>query len=213
MRIPNSRLQMVALLTFLITLGLSMVAGPCYPDDYDVPKTPYNPPYVTNVPPPTIPPTKRPADDTPTPEPTQNLPEASKDSESADEPESVVPLKPPIEDPSDTSNAPHKVNPPETAVPTGTPTDTETVAPIADLTPRDSRQMLSFEPLALGASDFEFDTPTVEEVLEHGLFESAGSPVHIAVRAIPETGSVRCEWQSIARTLEQREKLLRFPPR
>ena len=72
MNIPRARIRSALLLMFLMTLGLSMTAGPCYPDDYDVPKTPYNPPHVTVVPPPTIPPTERPADDTPTtPDPTE----------------------------------------------------------------------------------------------------------------------------------------------
>ena len=121
---------------------------------------------------------------TPTPEPAQNLPEAS--------------------------NEPETVDDPETTVSTGTPSDTETVAPIADLTPRDNRQMLSFAPLDVGASDFASDTPTVEELLEKGWYADGASPVHVAIKGTPEADSIRCQWHGVARTLIQREEQIRF---
>ena len=215
---------MMALLISLVVLGFSMVA--CYQDDSGDATAPYREAYTptqakstppsailptqspNNAPAPilTLSPTKRPTNTppaTPIPqaaEPPTNTPNKP---HTINEPDRQPPPKAPIDNPSDTSNEP------ETATFAKTPAATHSPTPVADLTPR-SDHMLSFAPLTPAASDFVFETPTVEEILEHGLFESAGSPVHIAVRAIPETGSVRCEWQNIARTLDQREKLLRF---
>ena len=51
---------------------------------------------------------------------------------------------------------------------------------------------------------------TVEEVLEAGLRLAGASPVHIALRGMASASSVRCDWRGIARTLEQRERAIRF---
>ena len=54
------------------------------------------------------------------------------------------------------------------------------------------------------------DAPTVEEILEMGLYQSGASPVHIAFRGAPLRDSVRCDWRGVARTAQQREESARF---
>ena len=95
-------------------------------------------------------------------------------------------------------------------VPTGALEAAGIAAPVADLTPREVGGGYLFASSVPGASDFQSITPTVEELLELGWFGSGASPTHIALRGIPETGSIRCEWAGIARTLAQREQRLRF---
>ena len=51
---------------------------------------------------------------------------------------------------------------------------------------------------------------SVEEVLEKGLELAEVSPVHLVLRGSIEEHSVRCDWRGIARTLEQRERAIRF---
>ncbi len=186
MRLPTSRIRAASLLIFLMAVGLSMVAGPCYPDDAGtvVPQT--LPPYVTNTPPPTIPPTATTVPNpTPTPVPTEGPSAAVEETEAPGEHEGEVSAAEAM-------------------------AAAETVAPIVERTPRDVSGSLFFSPLAGGASDFRAESPTVEELLELGWFKSGASPVHIALRAAPETHSVRCEWHGIARTPAQRGKQLRF---
>ncbi len=186
MRLQTSRIRAASLLIFLMAVGLSMVAGPCYPDDAGtvVPQT--LPPYVTNTPPPTIPPTATTVPNpTPTPVPTEGPSAAVEETEAPGEHEGEVSAAEAM-------------------------AAAETVAPIVERTPRDVSGSLFFSPLAGGASDFRAESPTVEELLELGWFKSGASPVHIALRAAPETHSVRCEWHGIARTPAQRGKQLRF---
>ncbi len=68
--------------------------------------------------------------------------------------------------------------------------------------------------LSVSSGSVGFDTaieiPTVEEVLETGFLTSGQSPVHIAVRAAIQGGTVRCDWHGIARTAERREEAIRF---
>ena len=42
------------------------------------------------------------------------------------------------------------------------------------------------------------------------MFGEGVSPVHIAFRGTPNADSIRCEWHGVARTLTQREEVLRF---
>ena len=86
---------------------------------------------------------------------------------------------------------------------------TEAVA--VDTSPRDVSKTLLFTPQPGGVGfDIGYEPETVEELLEKGMFAAEASPTHIALRGIPEAGSVRCEWQGIARTLHQREEAIRF---
>ena len=52
--------------------------------------------------------------------------------------------------------------------------------------------------------------PTVEEMLEDGLYGAGASPVHLAIRGTPAANSVRCAWRGMARTLDQRADAIRF---
>ena len=52
--------------------------------------------------------------------------------------------------------------------------------------------------------------PTVEELLEKGLYLAEASPVHLAIRGTASVDTVRCEWRGIARTTSQRENAIRF---
>ena len=56
----------------------------------------------------------------------------------------------------------------------------------------------------------ERDSPTVEELLQHGLYIAGVSPTHLAIRGTPAASSVRCVWRGIARTAQQREDAIRF---
>ena len=51
---------------------------------------------------------------------------------------------------------------------------------------------------------------TVEETLELGLYSASATPVHLAVKANGSQESVRCEWRGVARTLEQRDRAVRY---
>ena len=51
---------------------------------------------------------------------------------------------------------------------------------------------------------------SVETVLEKGLNELDLSPVHLGFRGTAIAGSVRCQWRGIIRTMEQRERAIRF---
>ena len=53
-------------------------------------------------------------------------------------------------------------------------------------------------------------TPSVEEVLEKGLELSGASPVHLAFRGTAQSDKIRCEWRGVARTIQQREKSIRY---
>ena len=60
------------------------------------------------------------------------------------------------------------------------------------------------------ASDHEVETPTVEEVLKHGLDQLELSPTHIVVRGTGQSDSIRCEWHGVARTTDHREDTIRY---
>ena len=67
-----------------------------------------------------------------------------------------------------------------------------------------------FSPVHGGAA-FELpDILSVETVLEKGLNELDLSPVHHGFRGTAIAGSVRCQWRGIIRTMEQRERAIRF---
>ena len=57
---------------------------------------------------------------------------------------------------------------------------------------------------------FSAAAPSVEEVLEKGLYLLEASPVHIVFEGTAQPDSVRCQWRGIARTLSQREMAIRF---
>ncbi len=52
--------------------------------------------------------------------------------------------------------------------------------------------------------------PTVEDLLDDGLYLSGASPVHLAIRGTAGAGTLRCAWRGIARTAAQREGAIRF---
>ena len=60
------------------------------------------------------------------------------------------------------------------------------------------------------ATSTSSDAPSVEALLEDGLFLVGASPVHLAIRGTPTAGSVRCAWRGSARTAEQRADAIRL---
>ena len=82
--------------------------------------------------------------------------------------------------------------------------------------PRDASEFaLFFSPGAQGGaaaspSGGRAAAPSVEEVLEKGLYLLEASPVHIVFEGRTLPGTVRCHWRGTARTLSQREKSIRF---
>ena len=61
-----------------------------------------------------------------------------------------------------------------------------------------------------GAASEPYDVPTVEDLLENGLFALGTTPTHIAFHGAAHACSVRCDWGGIARTIQQREQAIRF---
>ena len=61
-----------------------------------------------------------------------------------------------------------------------------------------------------GAGAGHIPTSTVEQVVEGGFFLSGASPIHLAVRGLIRPSSTRCHWRGTARTLDQRDKAIRF---
>ncbi len=47
--------------------------------------------------------------------------------------------------------------------------------------------------------------PSVEEMVEKGLYAAGAAPTHIAFQGPARQGSVRCSWRGVARTPQQRE--------
>ncbi len=112
-----------------------------------------------------------------------------------------------------------------TPVPTPTPTPTPVPTPTPTPTPVPIEQTCLDDPdgpcSPRDVSDFRLFTlggmhgggvtaPSVEDVLEKGLYLLEASPVHIALEGTAHPGSVRCHWRGIARTLSQREESIRF---
>ena len=60
------------------------------------------------------------------------------------------------------------------------------------------------------ATSTRSDAPSVEALLEDGLFLVGASPVHLAIRGTPAADSVRCSWRGSARTAEQRADAIRL---
>ena len=94
---------------------------------------------------------------------------------------------------------------PTTAVPTETP-------------PRETTQVVGRDVSMFGlfsrpggaTIDFDYDSPSVEDVLEKGLYAAGVTPTHIVFRGTVDPDSVRCDWRGSARTLSQREQEIRF---
>ncbi len=107
--------------------------------------------------------------------------------------------------------------PTPTPTPVPTPTPTPTPIPIEQAclddpdrpcSPRDVSDSTLFT--LGGMHDGGVTAPSVEDVLEKGLYLAEASPVHIALEGTAQPGSVRCHWRGIARTLSQREDSIRF---
>ena len=62
----------------------------------------------------------------------------------------------------------------------------------------------------LGAAAGPTFFPTVEELMEKGLFLLEDSPSHLAIRGSVPDNSIRCGWYGLTRSASQREKALRF---
>ncbi len=60
------------------------------------------------------------------------------------------------------------------------------------------------------ATSTSSDAPSVEALLEDGLFLVGASPVHLAIRGTPAAGAVRCAWRGSVRTAEQRADAIRL---
>ena len=104
-----------------------------------------------------------------------------------------------------------------TPTPVPTPTPTPTPMPIEQTclddpdgpcSPRDVSDFLLFT--LRGMHEGGVTVPSVEDVLEKGLYLAEASPVHIAFEGTAHPGSVRCHWRGVARTLSQREESIRF---
>ena len=98
------------------------------------------------------------------------------------------------------------------ARPSSMPTVVSIAAPVPDAaqTPRDVSWFSLFSAPVGAASGGDYDSPSVEDSLAMGLYAAGITPTHIAFRGSAETGSVRCEWRGVARTLGQREDSIRF---
>ena len=77
---------------------------------------------------------------------------------------------------------------------------------------RAARDVSGFDlfPVAGAAYQEHNYNPSVEDVLEMGLYAAGVTPTHIAVRGTASQGSVRCDWRGTARTAGQRENAIRF---
>ncbi len=84
--------------------------------------------------------------------------------------------------------------------------------PTASRTQRDVSGFGLFSLFGGGAAAYggDFTVPSVEDVVEKGLYGMGTTPVHIAFRGTAASGSVRCGWRGVARTPEQREGEIRF---
>ena len=107
--------------------------------------------------------------------------------------------------------------PSTTASPATTPTVSSPLAALAtdETTPAAAPRVASGMDLFGRGGGGEATTttegvPTVEELLEKGLYLAEASPVHLAIRGTASGDTVRCEWRGIARTTEQRENAIRF---
>ena len=107
--------------------------------------------------------------------------------------------------------------PTATATPTPMPTPTPTPMPIEQTCLDDPdgycspRDVSDFRLFTLGGMHGGGVTaPSVEDVLEKGLYLLEASPVHIAFEGTAQPDSVRCHWRGVARTLSQREESIRF---
>ena len=93
------------------------------------------------------------------------------------------------------------------------PPTTRADAPGGAKDPRIVRNVGGFDPTTPvrgGAAYGHTHVPTVEDVLESGLYAAGASPSHIAFRGTPDADSVRCDWRGKAMTLAQREAAIRF---
>ena len=91
------------------------------------------------------------------------------------------------------------------------PTATPEPKTAADLSPRDVSGVSLAPPLPVaGTTGYDYEPPTLEELLEQGLYGQGGTPVDIVLRGVLVPGSVRCEWQGVARTAQQREQQIRY---
>ena len=94
----------------------------------------------------------------------------------------------------------------------GKPLSTRADAPGGAKDPRIVRNVGGFDPTAPirgGAAYGHTHVPTVEDVLESGLYAAGASPSHIAFRGTADADSVRCDWRGKAMTLAQREAAIR----
>lgn len=91
--------------------------------------------------------------------------------------------------------------------PASEPPAPEPVLP--DTAPRDVSALTMFQPRIEGAM-FEYEILSVETLMESGVHGFGASPTHIVIRGTPFPGSTRCAWHGLARTLPQRESVLRM---
>ena len=75
--------------------------------------------------------------------------------------------------------------------------------------PRNVAGLRILHPRIAGAA-FDYEIPSLEEVLESGLYAAGASPTHIAIRGTPLSGTVRCAWRGVALAPDQREAALRL---
>ena len=72
-----------------------------------------------------------------------------------------------------------------------------------------SMQLFHETPTGAGF-DYERPVPTVEDLMERGFAGGGASPTHIAIKGVADSGTVRCDWRGVARTLAQREQAIRY---
>ena len=193
MRISVSRLRAATLFAVIVVFGLSMVAGPCgYSDPTPAPLRGVDP-YPQ-----------------PTSRPTVPVTPPTEDTDAAGESSPVL-AKTDRAEPAEDTDTPSLPEDTGATGQMGTSMETEADPTVADTSPRDVSGMLLFVSQPGGAgSDYVFETETVEELLDKGMFAVEASPTHIVLRGTPVRDSVRCEWQGIARTPYQREEAIRF---
>ena len=148
-----------------------------------------------------------------------------------------IPTAPPTATGSPTPTpTPTPVPAPTTATPTPEPTPAPMPTSLAAATPPESPGIPTPDTTAVSSSEVSYDVrnvsamaitnpvvgagvaysdtieePTVEEILENSRlpFSIESSPTEIAFRGTTRPDSVRCDWQPVARTVDQREADIR----
>ena len=121
----------------------------------------------------------------------------------------------------ETDREPQQVSASRTNEPLPADSSTTDEDPALPLEPCDSRgnavctardvRGFSIVPTAGGSAYHEGpSTPSVEDVLEFGLYQLGVSPVHLVISGTASSDDIRCLWRGNAQTASQREDSIRF---